>query len=351
MRWRKKGDSSGHDEPRWTKRKLGLGVAILVILFVVGVSGTVYVVYAAADRGVPEGPVSVRIVEGDTLAVAAGRLKRAGAIESVLAFELEARLWGEATRIQPGEYEFRPGVSNRGILARITSGPQSFTVTIPEGLTLEQTARRVAAQSNISAAEFEGAARATNYDYAFLQDPAIENTEGFLFPKQYEFEEGTSARQIVSRMLEQYLIETWNLDFSRATQRPELSEYEVLSVASLIERESARSEERPKVASVIYNRLREGMRLQIDATVQYARGEPKENLTLEDLKVDSPYNTYANAGLPPGPICSPSLDSIKAALEPARTDYLYYVLGAGGERHFFTSSYDEFLEKKAEAGR
>lgn len=327
-------------------------MSILVVLFVVGVSGTVYLVYAAAaDQDGPDGPVSVRIVEGDTLAVAADKLKRAGAIESTLAFELEARLRDEATRIKPGEYEFRPGVSNREILARITSGPASFTVTIPEGLTLEQTARRVAAQSDISAAEFERAARATNYDYAFLQNPGIENTEGFLFPKQYEFEEGTSARQIVSRMLEQYLIETRSLDFSQSGRRPELSEYEILTVASLIERESAGFAERLKIAAVIYNRLQKGMHLQIDATVQYARGEPKERLTLEDLKIDSPYNTYENAGLPPGPICSPSLDSIRAALEPARTDYLYYVLGAGGERHFFTSSYDEFLEKKAEAGR
>jgi UPF0755 protein len=122
-------------------------------------------------------------------------------------------------------------------------------------------------------------------------------------------------------------------------------------VASLIERESANSEERPIIASVIYNRIRQGMPLQIDATIQYALGEPKAELSLLDLKVDSPYNTYENPGLPPGPIASPSRESIQAALEPADTNYLYYVLDAEGKEHFFTNDYDEFLAAKAEAGR
>ena len=117
-------------------------------------------------------------------------------------------------------------------------------------------------------------------------------------------------------------------------------------MASLVEEESANLEERPLIASVIYNRLRAGMPLQIDASIQYALDKPKEELKFSDLDIDSPYNTYANLDLPPGPIANPSRESIKAALEPARTDYLYYVLETDGQGHFFTDDYDEFLEAK-----
>jgi UPF0755 protein len=122
-------------------------------------------------------------------------------------------------------------------------------------------------------------------------------------------------------------------------------------VASLIEKEAATPEEKPLIASVIYNRLHKDTPLQIDATIQYALNRPKADLSLADLKVDSPYNTYRHKGLPPGPICSPSRESIQAALDPAATDYLYYVLRADGRKHYFTRSYDDFLRAKAEAGR
>src|SRR5918997_1298330 len=222
----------------------------------------------------------------------------------------------------------------------------TLKITVPEGLDLEETAGEVAGQSDVSAAAFEGAGRRADYGYGFLEDRGTESTEGFLFPKQYEFEEGATAPQMVIRMLEQYLLETQTLDISEAKERLGLTEYDLVIVASLIEKEAASPEERPLVASVIYNRLRKDMPLQIDATVLYALDRPKEELSLADLKIDSPYNTYENAGLPPGPICSPSRQSLEAAIDPAETDYLYYVLKANGEEHFFTSNYNEFLEMK-----
>lgn len=329
------------------------GAVVLASLLVVGVLGTAFFIYASATGSRGGSPVKVEISSGDTLSAVAENLDRAGVVESAFAFKLEARLADAGTEIKPGEYEFQPGTDSGEILDQITTGkaPPTFTVVIPEGLTLEQTARRVARQSDIPSARFEAAARDANYGYAFLDNPAIGSTEGFLFPKKYEFVEGSSARQVVNRLLEQYFLETQNVSFAKVEGRPALSEYEILTVASLIERESANSEERRLISSVIYNRLREGMRLQIDATIQYALGEPKEELSLRDLEVDSPYNTYRKDGLPPGPICSPSLESIEAALDPAKTDYLYYVLNAGGERHSFTATYDEFLQKKAAAGR
>jgi len=329
-----------------------MGPTVLGFLLVVGILGAIYVIYAAATGGTDErvstGPIKVEVVKGDTLSSVAGKLEQAGVIDSAFMFKVEARLEGRSTEIKTGEYTFKLGEDSDVILHKLTAGEAvpTMTITVPEGLDLEQAALEVASQSGVSAADFEEAAKRTDYGYGFLEDPAVESTEGFLFPKQYEFEEGTTASQMVTRMLEQYLMETQTLDISGAKERLNLSEYELVTVASLIEKEAASPEERPLVASVIYNRLREGMPLQIDATVLYALDHPKEELSLADLEIDSPYNTYENTGLPPGPICSPSRQSLEAAVNPAKTDYFYYVLKANGEEHFFTSSYNEFLIAK-----
>jgi UPF0755 protein len=297
-------------------------------------------------------PATIVVEEGDTVSVVADKLADAGVIGNATLFKLQARFEGSAEEIKPGRYRIPPGEDTSAILAKLSEGEAvpTFNVTVPEGLTLEQTARVLSEASGVPQREVEAAARRTDYGYAFLQDKAIKNTEGFLFPKSYEFEQGTDARGMINRLLEQYLVETENLDFKGAQKRLNLSEYELITVASLIEREAANPREKPLIASVIYNRLQQDMPLQIDATIQYALGKPRENLTLEDLEVDSPYNTYQNYGLPPGPIASPGRDSIEAALNPADTDYLYYVLRPGGEEHFFTNNYDEFLQAKTEAG-
>lgn len=324
-----------------------------MVLVLLGIVGGIVVLVAAALRGGEEEPVTVTVERGDTLSSVADKLDEAGVVGSSTIFELQARLRGGATQLRPGQYRIVPGESGEEILATLSSEEQdvsTFAVTLPEGLTIAQVAQTVERESGIPAAEFERAAGRTDYGYAFLEDPAIESTEGFLFPKSYQFEKGTGAEAMVDRFLHQYLIETEGLDFRAAEQRFNLTEYQLVTVASLVEKESANPEERPKIASVIYNRIRAGMPLQIDATVQYALGEPKENLSLADLEVQSPYNTYQNRGLPPGPIASPSRESIVAALQPAETDYLYYVLQADGQEHFFTNDYDEFLAAKAEAG-
>lgn len=337
------------------KRRSRTFATLIGLLLIAGVLGAIYLIYTTAvgDNASGGEPVKVTVDEGDTLSIVADKLQEGGVIESATGFKLEARLEDGGTQIKPGEYTFEPGMDGDEILAELTSDkpPPTFVLTIPEGLTIEQTAQEVSEQSNIEAGEFEEAARETDYGYAFLNKAEIETTEGYLFPKKYEFEKGASAPQVVNRMLEQYLIETENLDFSEVENGLDLSEHELVTVASLIEREAANVEEGPLVASVIYNRLERDMPLQIDATIQYARGEPKERLSLQDLEIESPYNTYTNTGLPPGPISSPSLASLKAAVEPAKTDYVYYVLKKDGEEHFFTNDYDEFLEAKEQAGR
>jgi peptidoglycan lytic transglycosylase G len=337
---------------RRRKPRNTVGPTVLGLLLVVGVLGTIYIIYATATGGeskqAAKGPVTVEVVKGDTLSGVAEKLEQAGVIENAFMFKVEAHMDGQSTEIQTGEYTFKPGEDDDEILAKLTAGEAApiLAITVPEGLNLEQTAQEVAKQSGVSTAQFEEAARRTDYGYGFLEDAAIKSTEGFLFPKQYEFEEGTTAAQMVTRMLEQYLLETQTLDISGAKDRLNMTEYELVTVASLIEKEASNPEERPLVASVIYNRIRKDMPLQIDATVLYALDHPKEELSLADLKIESPYNTYENTGLPPGPICSPSRQSLEAAISPAETDYLYYVLKANGEEHFFTGNYNEFLEMK-----
>ncbi len=330
------------------KRKFADGPFLLRVLLVLGILCLLASLMFGREK---EAPATIVVEEGDTLARVADKLEEANVINSPTFFKLRARIRGEANQIKPGEYRFEPGEDSDEILEKLSSGDSasSFTVIIPEGLTLSQTAQKLAEQSGIPAEEFEAAAKNTNYGYPFLDDPAIKTTEGFLFPKKYEFDRSDDAARIVDRLLKQYLIETRDLDLAGATDGLNLTEYELITMASLIEKESANADERPLVASVIYNRMRAGMPLQIDAAIQYALGKPQEELKLSDLEVDSPYNTYTNRGLPPGPIASPSRESIKAALEPANTDYLYYVLEADGNEHFFTDDYDEFLEAKARA--
>ena len=341
---------------RHHKQRSNAGPTVIGLLLLFCIFSAIYLIYATAtgDGEAPaKGSAKVMVVKGDTLSSVSEKLEAAGVIGSSTLFEIEARIGGQSTELKPGEYTFRRGEDSDAILAKLTAGEAvpTYAVTIPEGLTLLETAEVVGEQSDVPAARFEEAAKRTDYGYVFLEDPAVQSTEGFLFPKRYDFEKGTTAPQMVDRLLEQYLLETQDLDFEAAKQRLNLTEYEIVTVASLIERESANSEERPVIASVIYNRVRRGMPLQIDATIQYALGEPKEELSLADLKVRSPYNTYENKGLPPGPICSPSRESLQAALQPAQTDYLYYVLDAEGKEHFFTDNYQEFLamKKKREA--
>lgn len=336
------------------RRKSRVAPAVIGLLLIALSLGAVLFLYNTASGGgeqAANGPVEITVSEGDSLSSVADKLNEARVVDSTLFFEIEARLSGQSTQIKPGEYTIQPDEGGGEVLAKLTAvqPPEVSEVTLPEGLTLEQTARQVAEQSEVSVEEFAEAARSTDYDYAFLDDPAIETTEGFLFPKTYEFEKGTGARQMVDRMLEQYRVETEGLDIQSASDELNLSEYELLTTASLIESEAANASEKPIIASVIYNRIRQGIPLQIDATVRYALDKPEGKLSLQNLEVESPYNTYENPALPPGPISNPSLESIKAALNPAETDHLYYVLKPGGEEHFFTDNYDEFLRVKEES--
>jgi uncharacterized YceG family protein len=216
------------------------------------------------------------------------------------------------------------------------------TLLIREGLRREDVAALLAAETSLSGERYLALTGpgARGRELAGTDRPT--SLEGFLFPATYELPQGATARDLVDLQIEAYEANTAEVNYRYARSR-NLTEFDVLIIASMIEREVAVARERPLVASVIYNRLRQGMRLDIDATVQYAVGEWKEELTRGDLATDSPYNTRLYAGLPPGPIASPGKDSIRAAARPAQTPYVYYVArNDGSGRHFFSSTPEQF---------
>ena len=219
--------------------------------------------------------------------------------------------------------------------------------TIPEGYTIYQTASAIAAKGLGDYDTLVSLIEAGDFEYDFLKDAQNNKNklEGYLFPNTYTVDEGMNEEQIIKVMLDQFEKQPYKV---YAESGSSYSLNDIITVASIIERECKVDEERPLVASVIYNRLAKGMPLQMCSTVQYVLGKQKEVLTYADTRIESPYNTYTNTGLPPGPICSPGLAAIKAALNPADTDYLYFVLSEklDGTSNF-SSDYAQFEKDKA----
>jgi UPF0755 protein len=326
-----------------------LGIALPLTLFLI--FSTLYFLLIKPPAG--DNQVHVKLERGSTAQDVGRLLMKQEVVRSQWFFRLAAR-WRGKKKFISGNYDLRQGMTVSEVLDRLSMGPiiKEYTITIPEGFTTHQIAARVSAQTKTDGAEFERLAQTGTKDpgfqgYPFLAANPTMTLEGYLFPKTYTFTENASPRDLVTIMLDQYEEETAGLVFGN--NQSALTSHQILTIASLIEAEAKVSEERPLISAVIYNRLAKNMKLQIDATVQYALPERKERLSSEDLKTDSPYNTYLHQGLPPGPICNPGLDSIKAALAPAQVNYLYYVLTDPDGRHSFTDSYQEFLNQKQKA--
>lgn len=316
---------------------------VAVIVSVLAVAGALSWYRAGlAPVSTSGNPVIVFIPPGTGVAEIGAILSTAGLLRNERAFRVMLMVTGLGTKLQAGHYELAPTMSAREIAERLASGDvASFRVTIPEGFTLAQIADRMAKQGDLDREEFLAAATGS----ALVGEVALPlpsgALEGYLFPETYEFRYDDPPRAMVARMVRELdrRFVTPNRD---AIAKRGLSLHEIITLASLVEREARVDSERPLIAGVIQNRLERGMRLQIDATVQYALPKHKPRLTYEDLKVDSPYNTYLYAGLPPGPIASPGLPSLLAALRPARTDALFYVARPDGT-HVFTRTYEEHL--------
>ena len=320
--------------------------AVAIALFV----AAFFTVSCSGETG--QGEVTVRIPAGSSTAEIARILKADGVIASEKELTKKVEEMGVAGDLKPGTYRFSRGESLEGIIEKLTLGLQASesVLTVPEGFSIADIAGLVAEKTTISEEAYLKAAKANGRQLPLGSATGAASLEGFLFPSTYDIEPGMDAGVLVERQLERFKSRTASVEWGRA-QALGITAYQALVVASLIEREAKIADERALVAAVIYNRLAAGMKLEVDATVQYALGYWKQELTQDDLDIESPFNTRLYKGLPPGPICNPGLDSINAALNPENVDYLYYV--ANGDRegsHFFTSSYDEFLQAKEESG-
>jgi len=269
------------------------------------------------------------------------RLAESGVVRDQLSFRVALARSGQARRLQAGEYRFDRPMNTRAVIEKIAKGEIFLRpVTFPEGLTVGQMSEIYERGVGGSKAEFLRAAR--NGALVRDIDPAAEDLEGYLFPETYSLPRKATADQLVQRMVTAFRDALTPDVVQRAAARG-LSVRELLTLASLVEKETAKAEERPVVAAVYTNRLRIGMGMQCDPTVIYAlerAGKYTGNLTRDDLRFDSPYNTYRYAGLPPGPIASPGRASLEAAASPADVPYVYFVSRNDGS-HVFSVTLDE----------
>ncbi|QJC54408.1 endolytic transglycosylase MltG [Paenibacillus albicereus] len=337
-----------------------LTLVTLLLLTAAGLGGYIWNGLRPAETGEAR---QVAIERGMSPNRIADRLEQEGIIRDAFIFKYYLKFREQGGAFKAGTYELSPGMKHDAIIRKLNEGDtvkeETIRFTIPEGFTLLQIADKLAAEGFIDRTRFLALADEKR-DWeseavrAIPDDARLRHRlEGYLFPETYELKKGSTEEDILQRMLaetDRKLAELGELDETLAERG--LTLHELMTVASLVEREVVVDQERAAVAGVIYNRIAKPMRLQIDATVQYLLDKPKERLFEKDLEVESPYNTYRSDGLPPGPISSPSLKSIEAALQPETNEFYYYVTKKdGSSEHLFAVTYEQHLKNIRESGK
>ncbi|HEV3399755.1 MAG TPA: endolytic transglycosylase MltG [Actinomycetes bacterium] len=336
-------------ERRLRKRRRRRGVLVMgALLALVGLVVFQALQWSAARerKAVPPGQeVTITVASGQGSVEIGRTLREAGVVDSVNRFRDVAEERGLDSLLKPGTYKLETGMSVDAVLDILARGPSTgVPLTNPEGFTVAQIAEKLAATDQFTKEEVDKALKSKDLIVPF-RPKGVTSLEGLLFPDTYGIEEDDTAVAVLQDMLDQLEVVLSRHQLSTAPQG--LNPYQVLIVASIIEREAKVDVDRPKIAAVIYNRLAAGKRLEIDATVEYAVGHAE--LTAADLRSSSPYNTYTSDGLPPTPIAAPGEAAIEAALQPADGDWIYYVLATKEGEHAFTNSYQEFLRLKKQA--
>jgi len=325
-------------------------------VFLFGLSGGLARAGIAAIDG-PAGsstsPVPFTVRTGDSASEVGRRLEQEKLIRSGLLFRLLVSYRRVGSELVAGDYELSPSMRMDEIVDKFRRGEvATVRFTVPEGLRGEEIAEIVASNGFASREEFLRTFRQSRFNYGFLADrPADSALEGYLFPDTYSVSPRLSAEGVIDVMLRNFGAH-YSPDMKNRAAAMGLSTYQVVTLASIVEREAVLPAERPVIAGVLLNRLRDGMPLETDPTVQYALGSQpssrgsdgywKRNLSMKDLEVDSPYNTYRNKGLPPGPIANPGLAAMVAVLNPTVTDYYFFVAKNDGS-HAFSKTMDEHL--------
>ena len=315
------------------------GIAIVVMAgVIVAAAGLWFWSAVYADRSHPDRETQAVIVRGAAFSTVASELARDGVIAHPLAFRLLARLRHVEENVKAGEYRFAPHETLDEVLRKLVRGEAQIAiwVTVPEGYTDREIAADLASHGLGNAGYFE---KYFAHQTIVVGGKRTKSLEGFLFPDTYLIPLGATPQQAANIMVAQFRKEL-PTDAEARARRLGLTLPQIVTIASMIEREAKVNEERPLMAGVYYNRLRKGMPLEVDATIEYVFPQHRTVITLADLRTNSPYNTYRHTGLPPTPIANPGLPSILAALNPQASNYYYYV-SMGNGRHAFARTLRE----------
>ncbi len=334
----------------------GMGRKIFIILIVLGLllSAGLFLAYfrfqqllqPPAISGTAD-EVTLVVPQGASTVGIANILKEQGLIRSTGAFRIYTAYQGLDGSLKAGEFSLNTGMAVPEIVDRLVKGETvSISFTIPEGYNLMQIADRLDKMNIANRDKFLEIAATGDFEHGFLKGipKGPGKLEGYLFPDTYRITRETTEREIIGMMLDRFAREL-TPEFKANAAKTGLTVHEAVTLASIVEREAQKDEERPKVAAVFLNRLKKGWRLESCATVQFALGEQKPRLLNKDLEIDSPYNTYKVSGLPPGPIASPGSASLKAAVNPADVDFLFFVVSKDG-RHVFSRTLSEHNRNK-----
>ena len=320
--------------------------ALLVVIVVAG-----WWLLARTENPVSPGKqVEVRIPDGAGTEQIGRTLSGYGVIGNALMFDVKAKLSGKT--LQSGTYELATGMPDEVVLDQLAAGPNEtyYDIVIPEGFTARQIVKRFAARAGVSEDQLmslvTSGAPQFEAKHPYLKGVYGGSLEGYLFPATYRVKKAAEATAVIEMMLDKFDVIAPTVDLTYA-QSKHLALSDVLTIASILEREASLAKDYPQVASVIYNRLQAKMRLQLDSTVLYVAPEGTTKLSTTDLFIVSPYNTYRHQGLPPGPLCNPGMKAIEAASHPSNTKYMYYVLTSRDGSQTFAVTYKEFLAAKA----
>ena len=343
---------------RRRRRRQGIArtLAVLVVLAIVGalavgglvVARSLFGSSAAEDYPGPgSGEATVQIAPGDTAGDVADTLAAQDVVASRQAFFEVAAQDERSTSLQPGFYALKKEMAAADALELLLDPASRIVgrVTVPEGLTAAQTLETLAEGTDIPLEQYQAAAK--DVGSLGLPDYAQGQLEGFLFPATYTVEPGTTATQVLAQMVDRFEQAAEDVDLVAGAERLGYTPYEIVVVASLIEREVRKDDEYPKVARVVYNRLEQGIPLGIDASILYGVGKTAGGeVTASDLAAETPYENRRRTGLPPTPIAAPGEATLQGALAPAEGDILYYVLASKDGTTFFTNDYQEFLDQR-----
>lgn len=331
-----------------TIKKIFLILIIMIIIMVGAIAG----MYLKDNKGkcdpLNSDNIIIEIEQGESVVSVAQKLKSEGVIRYPKLFTIHGSVFKRNSGIKFGLHPVKKGMTYEEIYNSISKSEMSLDVynkvTIPEGFTVQQIAKKLSQENVVNEESFLELAKEGNFDFWFLRGISVDGgkykLEGFMYPQTYYFKKNATEKEIIEEFLKEFEKNVSEYEDKYSSQEF----YDILKIASIIEKETFIDKEKDIVSGVFYNRINNGVRLESCATVEYVLNTGKKVLSYDDISIDSPYNTYRVNGLPPTPISNPSITSIKAAENPTDTEYMFFVANKDGNGHVFSKTYDEHLK-------